>query len=154
MQQVHLDNLAKLRDFLITHPVPFKMSVYRDGSISPEIIQKGVNECGTPACALGWLPFAIELDEEDWEDGSLDYAKLAIRHLGVDSDNRWNWMFGHSWYAIDDTRLGAAYRIDFLLNKDVPDTFHTAFQMQRNDVEDYLKGRDEWIAKYHAIEAD
>lgn len=82
--------------------------------------------CGTVACALGHAPVAgIGRDYEgDW----WDYSGKYFVSCGGDFDDLgkarefetersvWSFCFGEEWQEIDNTHVGAARRIDYVLD--------------------------------------
>ncbi|MEL6362841.1 MAG: hypothetical protein AAFR21_17345 [Pseudomonadota bacterium] len=60
-------------------------------------------DCGAAACACGWA--VVALGERDLFDKSLK----------IDGVYAQDWMFGGGWKGIDNTPLGASFRIDHWL---------------------------------------
>lgn len=185
MEQVHLDNLAKLRDFLMTNKVQFDISDFRSYSdeagnvegtqLTLDEIEKGTKSCGTAGCAIGWAPFVVTPDPEHIQ---LEYSSRFNRT--VQTVNMWDytkdkfipgetpgfrrvfdWPFGYEWRWHDNTREGAAYRIDVLIKTgEVPEFFNsyrlgsTADSKRIEWLAQYAKDRDTWIEQYRAPEAN
>lgn len=167
MEQFRLDNLAILRDALIANELPFQMGSFF------EINGRGINRtltmdefealtqdpkgCGTSACAVGWAPTFIPPTADDFRkdyDGKPGFNHTAFSNnkLIPIEDDWWNWCFASNWYAIDDTRLGAAYRIDvFLKHHEKTPPFNAEYlEEQREDVKkelvfEYTYHRDLWL---------
>lgn len=114
------ENLQKLATGLAYGMVPegveFDMRWFT-GYIDDE--EAAATDCGTVGCALGHAPFFgfEKSSDEDW-------FKYCERHFGVRPDkttNEWALFFGGSWALYDNTRLGAAKRIQYLIDNGFPD---------------------------------
>jgi hypothetical protein len=111
-------NLQKLATFLAYGKLPkeveFDMSAYAEDPWS-----KRDTICGTVGCAAGMGPFAgiKKKRVEDWDD-------YCGRVFLESASREWDWCFGSSWQDIDNTPKGAARRIQYLLDKGVPDDFY------------------------------
>ena len=98
--------------------------------------------CGTGACSLGWAVqwcppdiFALCVSEEDW---GFDYDLLSSELFGLEYGELWNWLFSLAWATVDNTLLGAKYRIDYLIKrKHVPHWFDA----EDIDSAEYWRGR-------------
>jgi hypothetical protein len=187
--QTHLDNLAKLQSFLLTNDVLIEMENFRtvvgDNSelkedededdydlrvellqrITKDTIEAGTKGCGTAGCAVGWAPFIITPEAEDYystpdQDGqfSLRFWHYVEKHLLPEAQMSSNspsfsWMFDSDWSHIDNTRHGAAYRIAKFIDESI-DGFHAQNPMGircENEVGIYLKVRDAWLAKQGSV---
>ncbi len=85
------------------------------------------NDCGTAGCFLGWFPLLDDevfkpIDNDFWDDGTLDFPQYGERILSLDSaDWEWCWLFDSSWGGtLSDAILRAKYLIK---NKIVPSNF-------------------------------
>lgn len=133
-------NLLKLARFLVNNAetIQFDMCSFRE-----------VYECKTVCCAIGWgLMAGVEdtkhdlglyyqgvrrcLDTQVTKEhlispyysisGWTAYSSSQFVHGG---DVRWDWMFSNLWSEIDNTAIGAAKRIFWLLkNGDAPAGFN------------------------------
>lgn len=172
------ENLEKLRDFLIANDVKFHMVEYRVGMIDEETgeysdadmtqdeLSRPPNECGTAGCAIGWAPFVIPAEEdefihqENYDDPNKPikiliygpYTRRVFRMINLHPG--FEWMFDGVWALYDDTRLGAAFRIDKYLstvkNKvDARKLELWADKIKSNDEEtmlEYVTERAHWLA--------
>jgi hypothetical protein len=121
MNKRHLNNLARLADFLeneITNK-QFNIETFRQADGLGFCEFKSKSDCGTIGCALGWSPFAIPYVKEDfsltrnWSLNSnepewvktLDFWKYGLRVFGLDSHQSddeeqgalWSYMFSEDW---------------------------------------------------------
>ena len=132
------ENLAKLRDKLITvGEQAFSMRSYRNYENAPAVKEnpdyysgvEDVNDppCGTVACALGWAPSCggdMKMTEEEsnttyWEG----YSKRAFDILIL--SRLWDFLFSGAWTSVDDTPVGAARRIQYVLDGgELPKSFN------------------------------
>jgi hypothetical protein len=111
------ENLQKLATYLAyadapmvegNGPVEFDMgsySQYGDGAYEL------MTDCGTVGCAAGWGPFAgIEKDPRE------SFREYCERAFGLRFPYAtWIWCFNYDWRNVDNTREGAAKRIQYLL---------------------------------------
>jgi hypothetical protein len=120
-------NLQALAKFLreLANPAHFNMRYYMadndDGvrEFQPREAKQYQNECGTVACAVGHGPFLFPVIEDD-----LSWGMYSERVFGLSlGDTTWNFMFSGHWAKVDNTPLGAAKRIEYVLSgKPVPDS--------------------------------
>jgi len=108
-------NLQRLASFLAyaeVDGVEFDMGYFHN---KPDLDEE-INHCGTAGCAVGWAtliwPKPLGIDFYDWS------KQRFVLNGGV----LWDWCFGGNWDEVDNTRLGAAKRIQYLLdhNGDLP----------------------------------
>lgn len=126
------ENLQKLATFLAYGELPkdvkFSMGTYTGYQHSDEWQQ---TTCGTAGCAVGFAPFAgfQKSADEGWSEYS---GRLFTRDY-----REWAWCFDEDWKTVDDTPLGAAKRIQYLLdNEDVPSRFDE-YYIQDDDANVY-----------------
>ena len=104
------ENLRKLSDYL-KGPLKaeFDMDVYTKKEWCTQT-------CGTIGCAAGHGPYAgvPKFDSESWTT----YVSRAFG-LGIADWSR-QWCFSSNWVGVDNTPLGAAKRIDYLLEHGLP----------------------------------
>jgi len=105
-----------------------------------EHAESDTTTCGTVACAIGHGPAAgipRHASDEPW-------WKYAERVFSVD-ETADRWLFDCAWSSLDDTPLGAALRIDWVLDGNDP----------VNNVDDddgeqdaqYIKWKEEQLSK-------
>lgn len=119
-------NLRKLANYLLNLPEDYKhfhMGDYLtlEGSYySARRAKEIINYCGTAGCAIGHAPLIKGL-----EAGNEYWSEYTSRVFGVDEfkDARWRWAFHPDWSAVDNTPQGAALRILYMLDFDVPKRF-------------------------------
>lgn len=114
-----------LGDFLRQHGVTdqeiprlrFDMEVYDRTNYNSEQL----NYCGTAGCAVGFAPYAgIPKNQgEDWDRYSKRCLVAPYEELRT-----WTWCFDGQWAEIDNTPLGAALRIEWMLEHGVPSDCH------------------------------
>ena len=78
-------------------------------NFTPRGNEYSATTCGSVGCAVGHGPYAgIEkFDYEGWVQYSMRVLKLE--------KNEWIWCFSEKWARVDNTPLGAAARIDYML---------------------------------------
>lgn len=169
--------LEKLRDFLLATPVPFKMSFWHQVLFSTENpedwdpitlvkedmepkrhqqrLQDFNHTCGTAACAAGWSVYITPPTAECFDyEGDLIMGDYVDKILGLwPGSHIEQYMFSGSWSRHDDTRQGAAYRIDQVLKGLTGSQAHpvvlglyTGFP-DAHELKNYIKGRDTWLAE-------
>lgn len=74
--------------------------------------------CHTAGCAVGWAPFAgiLKQPTETW----IEFSERTL----TDDEDMWNYMFSTYWADVDNTILGAAKRIQNVINGYIPDSFY------------------------------
>lgn len=113
------ENLAKLKDKLLTvSSEEFDMGQFRRGREKKEEMNNP--PCGTVACALGWAPTIPGLEMSDNEAKNSGWHSYCERVFGIEahghSPEQWDFLFDGNWADFDNTPLGAAKRIQYLLN--------------------------------------
>jgi hypothetical protein len=105
------ENLQKLSDYLLSGKLKaaFDMKCHHDDYSEWESI-----ECGTVGCAVRHGPYAgiKKRNNESW----YKYARRCF----VCNFDCWQWCFCSEWSKIDNSAIGAAKRIQVLLNKGLP----------------------------------
>ncbi|PMD95538.1 hypothetical protein BWI97_14375 [Siphonobacter sp. BAB-5405] len=120
------NNLLQLAEYLIRGELKARFSMDQFAEQ-----QYGHTECGTVGCAVGHGPHAgiHKLANESW-------VEYSYRCFVMDSDAKkndsnesevspWNWCFGASWSEFDNTAVGAARRIVYMLVYGVPDVYES-----------------------------
>lgn len=109
------ENLRKLSEYL-KGPLKAGFCMRAFSSYDDDDIE--VN-CGTVGCAAGHGPHAGF--EKMWNETWTSYIE---RVFGLHFDTKaWRWCFAPYWVKGDDTALGAAQRIDWMLDNGVPDNY-------------------------------
>lgn len=111
--------------------------------------------CGTSACAVGH--FAVMRGFETNSSGvtdnkftELSWCDFSRNILGIgpcsETEQIWDWLFSAAWVDCDNTPLGVVARIDYFLERGVPDEFYTEdYDCVANPdqmIEMYLKRRE------------
>lgn len=128
-------NLRLLADYLITGKtaVQFDMNTYATPDVREErffrfkddyefpkhfldFIKAGEHDCGTAACAIGHAP-AAGIKPRRYES----WHSYSHRTLAEPFSAEWHWAFGPEWAAVDNTAIGAAKRIYWMLEHGVPE---------------------------------
>jgi hypothetical protein len=168
MEQKYIDNLSKLRDFLMANKVEFNMKYFRENEEDGECqltldeIEEGTESCGTAGCAVGWAPFVIPPKPEHFDSvREINFWNYVSDSLIPNHDSAFNyrignqrsfsWMFGTEWYGVDNSREGAAYRIDHYLKRGIPEEFTEADEMSEIEVEEYMQARDAWLTEQRSV---
>lgn len=132
-------NLRKLSAYLKTLPPEypdFEMSLFVNDEDRGSALSLAFEpECGTAACAAGHGPAAgiAPIRGETWAD----YSERAF----TDDGAAWHWMFNADWARVDNTAHGAAARIDWLLERGVPED--ALAQMIGDEPLSYALARDD-----------
>jgi hypothetical protein len=151
-------NLLKLAEYLESLPPDyshFSMTDYINhrGSceienIDQELVldpQAALMNCGTIACAAGHGPaagFPILESETEQINGYLDilWPNYMHRVFGVeDGSDEWAFLFGAWWIYYDNHHYGAAARIRYFLENDMPEY---GYQTLRSIYEQYRKSEE------------
>jgi len=161
---MNVENLKIWRDFLISNDVPFEMQFYRSKNGQGECITKdevdaGVEGCGTAGCAIGWAPFAVPAEKDDFfmhhseNKLLLDFFKYVPRAFGLSTySGEYDFIIEMDWKQIDNTRLGAAFRIDCVINGavrlfvPVATKYWSPDNMSIAQEDMYKKMRNQWVA--------
>jgi hypothetical protein len=129
---VNVNNLRALAKFLreLADPARFDMAFFMVNhdvrEYEPKQAKQHQNECGTVACAVGHAPRLFPVIETDQTWGDYSERVFGVR-VG---SSTWTFMFGGAWSKVDNTPLGAAKRIEYVLRGgDIPDS-HTLSEMQ------------------------
>lgn len=118
------ENLRALAKFLreVVQPAQFDMKNFGGpkGDMfttwQPYQIREKHKGCGTVACAIGHAPFLFPgKPDETWTGYS--FRVFGLREFS----EAWSWIFSADWERVDNTPAGAAARIDYLLDKGLPD---------------------------------
>jgi len=77
--------------------------------------------CHTVACALGHGPAAgiLANPSADMIGDHIIWSRYSEKFVDH-GEEHWSWIFGEEWAEIDNTHRGAAARIRFLLDYDLP----------------------------------
>ena len=78
IKQVHYDNLMALKNYIRGNVSPdhFDMADFRASSPAVAVKFKSLHDCGTVGCALGWLPFALNMTDKELEP-FLEYLQIS-----------------------------------------------------------------------------
>ncbi len=110
------ENLIKMADYLLQNDLKadFHMSAFTDNEHCLSVH----TNCGTVGCVIGHGPYAgIEKHmNETW-------LKYSDRVFLNDCSKEWAWCFSFRWSAIDNTAIGAAKRIYYLLEHGLPSSW-------------------------------
>jgi hypothetical protein len=122
-----LENLRLLAQYLRKSRSKFDMEVYaalpNNNGLDKDLSPDQVTQCGTVCCAAGSGPkLAKKYTQFEPLVTETDWRPYIERVYGVkEFSSEWYWMFGYGWYFTDNTRLGAAKRIEWYLENGVPD---------------------------------
>lgn len=131
--------LLKVADFIEKLPQEkFHMGKYRcnknhnwlrnnSGSFQYEFDR---NNCGTVGCILGWCPFIEGLEPmlSDYEKmrGFPFWERYSDRIFDFTTqDDIWDYLFHSDWELVDDTPIGAAKRLRYIVEFGLPETWET-----------------------------
>lgn len=171
LTKTQIRNLKTLASYLAKLPEDYRhfamRTFYKDGAKSNSYdLFKAAPHCDTVACALGHGPAAGVLPKnviiEDLFDTRWNFAfaqsvawqeycyKYFIPFKFGDDDgtlesNMWSWCFSSAWDEYDDTPLGAAKRIMYMLSKGIPRSF--------DDVRVFFI-EDKHVVKYQNVVVD
>ena len=113
-------NMRTLAAYLSEHvtDAQFDMKEFRrsaSGAICPYVSR---SRCGSIGCALGWAPFALDIDD-DIEifayviGGPLYWYRLSRKYFVPKQHRAWDFCFAQDWKDHDNTREGAANRLEY-----------------------------------------
>lgn len=112
----HAENLQTLASFLAyaeVDGVEFDMEKFSEGAYGPGAAFAHEYQCDSAGCAMGHATFIWPKQFKE------TYLQFGKRIFGMHRNIvRWSWCFDASWSDIDNTRLGAARRIQYLLDND------------------------------------
>ena len=124
-------NLKKLADYLAALPEGyghFNMWVYmkhNGDEVNPQDLDTICYPCGTVACAAGHGPaagIAVPEGVDDWN--SYCHEVFDADPLGEAAQQSvYTWLFTGAWKDTDNTPQGAAKRIYYYLEHDVPHNY-------------------------------
>jgi len=100
MNKRQLKNLAKLTDFIEQNikDKQFDMETYRKNNENEVVKFKGLNDCGTIGCALGWAPFALSIIWVEYNSDAFSFNDLSDKKFGVTmGDEEWVYLFSSLW---------------------------------------------------------
>lgn len=156
------DNLRKLAELLKSRELNFEMESFIDSKTDereyaiqkPSDYQNEERICNTVACAVGWGPLVVPVPDAAMNQWSINYSKYAEIAFGarpMDKDRIFDALFSGRWSNLDNTRLGAAFRIETVLELDaIPDCFDP-WEMEDNEYDEayleYTAMYKEWEAK-------
>jgi hypothetical protein len=132
-----LKNLAKLSEYLLAprlkRNTKFDMSDYV-GSLGDriEIGYEEMENCGSVGCAVGHGPYAgiPKAKAECWDS-------YSSRCFSGEDNDVFQFLFGSDWAEADNTRKGAAKRIQYFLETgEVPSAFNRGGFMEAKKVVD------------------
>ena len=114
------DNLQLMADHLkiSVNQDNFDMDQYRG-----DIDDFSDPECGSAGCTVGTCTV---LDVENviknftFPNGEINFRAWSEDFTGI-YRAEWAWCFGYAWAKTDNTPIGAALRIEWLLNHGLPD---------------------------------
>ena len=118
-----IENLKQLAEGLLkVEPMSFGMATFTtiEGHVSGIDRPKSIkNECGTCACAAGhaYSMGIGDLNKRTW-------IKYAFDNFTDGSQLIFEWIFGGQWSHVDDTPVGAAKRILYMLKLGIPNDTH------------------------------
>jgi hypothetical protein len=121
---MNIKNLQAIADLCRTIPQEkFNMMRYRKGDcITPE--------CNSVGCVLGHSTVLDSGTLPRHSDGNINFELWGERFTGLrDNSPESRWCFGGFWWGCDNSPIGAAKRIEYLLaGKELPDmtSAHTA----------------------------
>lgn len=108
---IALQILASFLAYGVVEGVRFNMAGYSDWG-SDDFSRVPRDSCGTSGCAVGWGTFLFT--KHAWES-FIEYSERVFMDMGTHT-HRWHWCFSGAWARHDNTRLGAAKRIQYLLD--------------------------------------
>jgi len=118
-------NLNKLAEFLVfVNPSMFDILTFHSMEEDYGGRPTKKHPCGSTACMVGWGPAAgVKPKEgESW----VDYTQRAFGEHNIphgfynDTDVLWEWLFDANWSDADNTPVGGAKRIHYMLKHGVP----------------------------------
>jgi hypothetical protein len=124
---MNIENLEKLARFLLALPSDYQHfamdSYFRIDSAAYRRAPKEDNpaNCGAVACAIG---HAVTAGLPMTEDESFYHYSLRVFGLDAEDDEHiWDWCFDPDWQHFDNTPAGAADRILYAIDNEIPTEF-------------------------------
>lgn len=130
IQRSNLRKLAEgLRRFAEDPKPPFGFSMEKFQELGGKNISLGQLEvkntpCGTVTCAAGLGPY-LGIHPEDSVSNWVEYTEKCF--VGEDHPELFDWLFASEWARVDNTRLGAAQRIEWYLANGIPDNIRQPY---------------------------
>ena len=171
---MNIENMKIWRDFLISNELPFEMRYFRSypGQRTPLPIKKdevdaGINTCGTAGCAIGWAPFVIPPLPQEFNAFGRDTTALlnvndyvqrvfGLCATGEDDSYAYGFITDMNWTSVDNTRLGAAFRINCVIDGsfrkyaqtqiDSNEPWFCPDDMVQLELDEYQADKKQWIA--------
>ncbi len=83
------------------------------------------HECNSIGCVIGHCTVLDKPENIPYRtDGELDFYAWSEKFTGIEFMSPvWDWCFSGDWGEVDNTTEGAAKRIEYLLEKGLPDEF-------------------------------
>ena len=110
------ENLQRMADYIRTIPQEkFNMVAWRDGDTNK-------HECDSVGCVVGHCTVLDKIENIPFTSlGSIDFTRWSEDFTGIYTREEWNWCFSDEWHEVDNTPEGAALRIEWLLEKGLPE---------------------------------
>ena len=124
------ENLAKIRDYLASG------NLQADFTMSTWSAALDDMTCGTLGCVVGHATLIPGWEKRKGENWDV-YSERIFGLSTVEDGGAWDWCFSAEWVNGDNTPLGAAKRIQYLLDKgSAPKEAERTFSWEHED--DYL----------------
>ena len=109
------ENLGRMPAHIRTIPqAMFDMDRWRTGDAF-------VPECESVGCVIGHCTILDPKPLPMWSNG-IDFEVWSEQFTGMEAfSDDWNWCFAYNWAQVDNTPEGAARRIEWLLDKGLPE---------------------------------
>ena len=117
------DNLQLMADHLKNNvkQVNFDMGKYRGKDYFMNLV------CGSVGCTVGTctvLDAKNVINNFTYTNGEIDFMDWSKEFTGMYwGEDEWDWCFGYAWAKTDNTPIGAALRIEWLLNNGLPENW-------------------------------
>ena len=123
---MNIKNLELLADYLEKLPSDYDKFEMRDWfndghfDLFPDDVVEDYNDCGFAACAVGHCVFVDGLPKPNKNES---WGRYAVRIFDIElGGEHFDWCFSSHWFDFDNTPLGAAKRIRYLIaNPDLDD---------------------------------
>ena len=113
------ENLKKMADYIETiSPERFDMLEFRTGG-------KKNHECDSVGCVLGHCTVLDKNPLPMNYIGDINFSEWSLDFTGLyPNSDEWDYLFAPFWKAVDNTPIGAAKRIRYVLENGAPEDWH------------------------------
>ena len=161
------DRLKKMAKWLRANPdrKDFRMGFFTNGDREVYLNDMESTKesiCGTAGCIVGHAPqvfsewfFTPSVLRRCSYNGWIDWLKVSDETFGGAESSRygsglpndgivWSWMFCSTWDDIDNTPLGGAKRIEYIIQHKTPPQFYIDYKQGKVSIYEMSEQYHEW----------